>query len=380
MHRADAGPLTEPWATQPFEQLVTRLLDWMGRARRNLPWRRLRTPYAVWISEVMLQQTQVATVIPYFERWLSRFPDPAALAAAPFDDIMKSWEGLGYYARARNLHRAAQLIVGSHGGQIPGERAALLALPGIGRSTAGAILSLAFDQPEPILDGNVRRALCRIHDIEGDPRAPAVEAELWRLAEAWVRAAPAGRAGALNEALMELGALICTPDRPQCPECPLVGICLAHARGTVSLRPLRRRKSPTPLHDVVAAVIQNPTGELLLVRRHDEGLLGGLWGFPGGTVAPGEDHASAVRRTVEDQVGIVVAPAASLGGFSHAYTHFRITLHAWTADWLAGEPQAKRCAEVRWVAPQALEDHPMPVTDRRVTRLLGDDRGRGSPP
>ena len=342
----------------------------MDRARRDLPWRRLRTPYAVWISEVMLQQTQVPTVIPYFERWLARFPDPVALASAPTDDVLKAWEGLGYYARARNLHRAAQQIVREHGGEVPDNRAALLALPGVGRSTAGAILSLAFGQAEPILDGNVRRVLCRVHDIAGDPRAPAVEARLWRLAEDWVLAAPRGLAGTLNEALMELGALMCTPDQPQCPACPIARDCLAHREGTVHLRPLRRRKPPTPHHDVVAAVIPNPEGQLLLVRRHDKGLLGGLWVFPGGIVEPGEDHASALRRAVENQAGIAVAPESFLGSFGHAYTHFRITLHAWTTVWLEGQPQARQCAEVRWVALQALADYAMPVTDRRVVRLF----------
>lgn len=322
----------------------------------------------------MLQQTQVATVIPYFERWLSRFPDPAALAAAPTGDVMKAWEGLGYYARARNLHRAAQQIVRQHGGEIPDDRAALLALPGIGRSTAGAILSLAFGRAEPILDGNVRRVLCRVYDVAGDPRAPVVEAGLWQLAETLVRDAPSGRAGSLNEALMELGALVCTPDQPQCPECPILVDCLAHRRGTVPLRPLRRAKSATPLHDVVAAVIRNPAGEVLLVRRHDAGLLGGLWGVPGGIAAAGEDHVSAVRRTVEDQAGIIVSPDSPLGSFGHAYTHFRIILHAWTAAWLEGEPRAKQCAEVRWVSPQDLDDYAMPVTDRRVVRLLSGER------
>lgn len=320
----------------------------------------------------MLQQTQVATVIPFFERWMTRFPDPASLATAPIDDVLKAWEGLGYYARARNLHRAARIIVEEHGREVPSERSALLALPGIGRSTAGAILSLAFGRPEPILDGNVRRVLCRLYDIEGDPRAPAVEAELWQLAAAWVQSAPPGQAGPLNEALMELGALICTPDLPQCPDCPISAGCLARQRATVELRPARRRRATSPHHDVVAAVIQDGEGRLLLARRKAPGLLGGLWGFPGGIVRPGEDHISAVRRTIQEQVGIDVAPHSPLGSLKHAYTHFRITLHSWTATWLYGEPKALMCQEVRWAAFGLLDGYAMPVTDRRIVRLFSE--------
>lgn len=346
------------------------LLTWMAAARRNLPWRRRRDAYAVWVSEVMLQQTQVTTVIPYFERWLARYPDISSLAAAPLDDVLVLWEGLGYYARARNLHRAAQIVVASHDGRIPPDRGALLALPGVGRYTAGAILSLAFGLPEPVLDGNVRRVLCRLYDIAEDPHRPAVAARLWGEARALVDATPAGRAGDLNEALMELGALVCTPRAPRCTACPLQATCRAHAAGTQQQRPARRARPRIPHHLAAAAVISDRSGRILIVRRRDEGLLGGLWGFPGGLALPDETAAACAVRTVREMTGIDVQAAGALASIRHAYTHFRITLHAFRCSHLNGRPQAHGCREVRWARLADLRDHGFAVTDRRIADLL----------
>jgi A/G-specific adenine glycosylase len=363
----NAGPDLDGFGTARF---ATGLLAWMREARRDLPWRRNRTPYAVWISEVMLQQTQVATVVPYFDRWLDRFPDVPALATAPLDDVLKLWEGLGYYARARNLQRAAQVMVAQHGGRIPSTRAALLSLPGIGRYTAGAILSIAFGRPEPILDGNVRRVLYRVFDVAGDPRAPEIEGRLWEFSTQLVRAAPPGQAGEFNEALIELGALVCTPVAPDCPNCPVADACLAFRRGTVSLRPAKTTKPQTPYYDVVAAVVLNEDGRLLIIRRHEQGLLGGLWGFPGGTVAPDEELSAAISRTVREQTALAIHTRAAVCKVKHAYTHFRITLHAFAANLEAGEAQPLTCAEVRWIATDELDLYAFPVTDRKVAREL----------
>lgn len=350
--------------------VTERLLAWIAGARRDLPWRARRDPYAVWISEIMLQQTQALTVGPYFERWLARFPDVQALAAAPLDDVLKTWEGLGYYARARNLHLAALHIVQRHNGALPADRQSLRALPGIGRYTAGAILSLAFGQAEPVLDGNVRRVLCRLHDIGEDPRAPAVERSLWELAAALVETAPPGHAGDLNEALMELGALICTPAAPSCPTCPLRAHCLALARDTVALRPRRPQRSLAPHHDVIAGAIRDGQGRYLIVRRPEHGLLGGLWGFPGGELRPDETLADGLARTVPEQTGIEVHPGTALARIKHAYTHFRITLHVLTGELLAGEARPLRCAEVRWAPLETLAGHAFPVTDRKIVIAL----------
>jgi A/G-specific adenine glycosylase len=342
----------------------------MPLARRDLPWRRRRDPYAVWVSEIMLQQTQVATVVPYFERWMARFPDVQTLAAAALDDVLKVWEGLGYYARARNLHRAARLVVERHGGSLPPDRASLLRLPGIGRYTVGAILSLAYGQPEPVLDGNVRRVLCRVWDIAEDPHAPATEARLWELATALVQAAPQDQAGELNEALMELGALVCTPGIPDCAACPVADFCLAYRRGTRLERPVKKAKPTTPHYDTVAAVIADAEGRYLIVRRRPEGLLGGLWGFPGGTARPGEDLAAAVVRCVREQTGVEVQPLSPVAAIKHAYTHFRITLHAFRCELLSGTAECRTCAEARWVSAPDLDSYAFPVTDRKVARNL----------
>jgi len=356
------------------------LLAWIAAGRRDLPWRRARAPYAVWISEVMLQQTQVASVTPYFERWMIRFPSVRALAEAPLDDVLKAWEGLGYYARARNLQAAAREIVALHGGEVPADREALLRLPGIGRYTAGAILSLAFGRPEPILDGNVRRVLCRVDDIADDPKSPATERRLWERAGALVKAAPAGQAGDLNEALMELGALVCTPGKPDCAACPLAKWCLAHARGVEAERPVKTARKQTPHYDVTAALIRDPGGSFLIVRRPAKGLLGGLWGFPGSAAgdcnAPvtGSDAlATCLADALGETLGIQVEVGEALPAIRHAYTHFRITLHPFFCRVVSGEPQALGYPEVRWVSAAELASYAFPVTDRKIARMVCDD-------
>ena len=367
-------------ASRPPTVIVPALLVWIAAGRRDLPWRHERTPYAVWISEIMLQQTQVASVTPYFERWMIRFPSVRALAEAPLDDVLKAWEGLGYYARARNLHTAAAEIVTRHGGEIPADREALLRLPGIGRYTAGAILSLAFGQAEPILDGNVRRVLCRVDDIVADPRAPATERRLWERADALVKAAPSGQAGDLNEALMELGALVCTPGRPDCATCPLVAMCLAHARGVETARPIKAIKKQTPHYDVTAALIQDPGGRFLIVRRPPQGLLGGLWGFPGsaaGDCNAQEAGSGALAICLADALGktlgIQVEVDEALHTLRHTYTHFRITLHPFRCRVMSGEPQTLGYPEVRWVSAAELGNYAFPVTDRKIAGRLRDD-------
>jgi A/G-specific adenine glycosylase len=369
-----SAPIPDP------SHLSSSLLTWLSAARRDLPWRRRRDPYAVWVSEIMLQQTQVATVAPYFERWMTRFPDVRALAHAALDDVLKTWEGLGYYARPRNLRRAAQQIVAEHGGELPADREALLSLPGIGRYTAGAILSLAFGQAEPVLDGNVRRVLCRFYDIAGDPKQPATERRLWALAKSWVEAALPGQAGNLNEGLMELGALVCTPGLPDCAACPLAEGCQAHAHGTEAQRPAMAARRQTPHYDVTAGVLQDADGRYLIVRRPIQGLLGGLWGFPGSSAGacggetdrpetPGDCLARALRETL----GIDVTVGEALPAIRHAYTHFRITLHPFRCRLMGGEPQALGYPELRWVAAAELTGYAFPVADRKIADGLQGD-------
>ena len=350
------------------------LLAWVEEGNlRLLPWRvEPRDPYAVWVSEIMLQQTQTATVIPYLQRWLERFPTVEVLAAADQADVLKAWEGLGYYSRARNLHKAAQQIVKEHDGRLPADRQALLALPGIGRYTAGAILSIAFVQRAAVLDGNVRRVLARVYDVEEDVGRSATETHLWHLAEALVEAVEPRQAGPLNEALMDLGSTICLPQAPRCLLCPLHAACLARQRGMQEERPVRTARKPLPHFDVTAAVLRRPgyPEQFLIAQRPPEGMLGGLWEFPGGKRHNGESLRYCLRREMQEELGVEVAVGRPVVSVKHAYTHFRITLHAFECELLAGEPQSVVVADWRWVTLDDLAHYAFAVTDQRIIAAL----------
>lgn len=360
-------------APDNYSALHDALIAWFAAHREDLPWRRNRDPFAVWVSEIMLQQTQVATVIPYFERFMTRFPTVSALAAAPLDDVLKLWEGLGYYSRARHLHRAAQIVVAEHGGQLPSDPIALRRLPGIGRYTAGAIASLAFGADAPILDGNVIRVLARLFDLSDDVSQGATQRRLWALAASLI---PAGRAAAWNEGLMELGRRVCTPISPQCAVCPLTDRCLARANGTQQERPARRPRARTPHYDVTAAVTRRADSRLLIAQRPPGGMLGGLWEFPGGKREPGESLRDCLRRELREELGIEVEVGEPIGAVRHAYTHFRITLYAFTCRLVAGEPAALGCAGWAWVTLDELDRYAFPVTDQKIIAMLRDGHGQ----
>lgn len=365
-------------------EIAQRLVAWHAAYQRDLPWRLApagaRDPYAVWISEIMLQQTRVETVVGYFQRWLTHFPTIEALAAADQQAVLKVWEGLGYYARARNLHKAAQQIVAHYGGNIPTDRRTLLALPGVGDYTVGAILSLAFNQPEPILDGNVKRVLSRLADIA----QPITETEtlklLWRLARELVETAPVGEAGACNEAIMELGALICTPVNPRCLLCPVHELCGAAANGTQQERPVIPPKKQTPHYDVAAGIIwqgEPYQSRVLIAQRPLEGMLGGLWEFPGGKLEVEDvDLRACLRREIAEELAIGIEVGEQLTTVRHAYTHFRITLHAFHARHTGGEPQALDVADWRWVTLDELAAFPFPVTDQKIMAALREEQTR----
>jgi len=342
------------------------LLAWYRRHQRDLPWRRTRDPYAVWVAEVMLQQTQVATVVPYYARFLKRFPTVARLAKAPLGAVLKAWEGLGYYGRARRLHRAAKIVAGEFGGRLPKTATELHRLPGIGRYTAGAIASIAFGRAEPVLDGNVERVLCRVFRIRRNAKASATQKRLWRLAQLMV--AP-GRAGTVNQALMDLGATVCTPRGPACGRCPLRRVCSAREHGEQDRLPIRGRRKPVPHYDVPVAVIRK-RGRVLIDRRRTEGFLGGLWEFPGGKPEAGESLEACLRREVREELGIGVEVVRPLVTARHAYTHFRVTLHAFVCRHTSGRPRAIECAAWTWVTLDELDAYAFPKGSHKIITAL----------
>jgi A/G-specific adenine glycosylase len=344
----------------------TRLLSWYTTHARTLPWRGLQDPYAVWVSEVMLQQTRVETVIPYFERWMKHFPDIETLSHASTQEVLAIWEGLGYYGRARNLHQAAQLVCQEYNGQLPEDIHLLRKLPGVGRYTAAAIASIAFGRDEPTLDGNTRRVLARYFNVHEDARSNAGERELWELAAQHL---PAGHAGAYNQALMDLGASICSPKSPACAQCPLEVDCQARLLGIQEQRPVFLPKPAIPHHIVTAAVIHRDD-RVLIACRPAHGLLGGLWEFPGGKQQEGEDLPTCLRREIGEELGADIEVGEQLGIYQHAYTHFRVTLHAFHCTLLKGEPRPIQAADLCWVLPAELAQYPMGKIDRQISKTL----------
>ncbi len=342
------------------------ILAWYAQHGRKLPWRGATDPYAIWVSEIMLQQTRVETVIPYFQRWMKRFPAVAELATASEQEVLSLWEGLGYYGRARNLHKAARIVVEKHGGSLPTELSALRRLPGIGRYTAGAIASLAFGLDVATLDGNIRRVLARLFDVTEPADSAAGENILWALAEEHL---PSGRAGDYNQALMDLGATVCLPRNPNCSACPLQELCQAYILGIQEQRPVLKPKVEVPHYTVTAAVMRRD-GKVLLAKRPSNGLLGGMWEFPGGKVEAGETLEACLAREIREELGVEIRVGEPFGTYKHAYTHFRITLHAFLCELTSGQPSPKQAAELAWVNPTDMRNYPMGKVDRQIAQKL----------
>ncbi len=345
-----------------------RLLSWFALHQRELPWRRTRDPYGIWISEIMLQQTQVVTVIPYYERFLAAFPDVHALAAAPEQNVLKLWEGLGYYRRARQLHRAAQVLVDTHGGVFPRDLAAVRELPGVGRYTAGAIVSIAFDLPAPILEANTVRLLSRLLAFQGDPSGTAGQRILWQAAESLL---PRKEAGAFNQALMELGSLVCTPREPACDLCPAQSLCGARLQGLVEELPRMRAKAPsTPVRE--AAIVIRRGGRVFIRRRSEGERWAGLWDFPRFPLTSEQDAGVSEELVVRTRelTGMTILPGDHLATLKHGVTRFRITLECFAAKVVAGRPKKSLQDHCGWVRPAELADYPLSTTGRIISRLL----------
>ena len=359
-----------PWPTGRWRSdFRRRLLAWYRRTARDLPWRRNRDPYRVWLSEIMLQQTQVATVEAYFERFVAELPTVAALAAAPEDTVLRLWEGLGYYRRARQLHRAAKIVVAEHSGSFPSDPAMVRTLPGIGRYTAGAILSIAFDASQPILEANTVRLLSRLLAMRDDPTLAISQKRLWLAAEAIL---PASGAGELNQALMEVGSQVCRPRKPDCGGCPVFELCPTGKAGlTEQIPPPKRKPQWTDVR--AAAVIVRRRGRVLLVRRGEKERWSGLWDFPryelDGASAK-EPDAELAARILAD-TGIAIGPLQKVATLRHGVTRFRITLECYEAEEQRTAKTKKRggTVEIRWASAAELVDCPLNSTGRKLAKM-----------
>jgi A/G-specific adenine glycosylase len=359
--------------TQNPPALRKSLLRWFAANRRDLPWRRTSDPYRIWLSEVMLQQTRVETVIPYYERFLSAFPTVAELAAAQLDDVLRLWAGLGYYSRARNLHAAAKAVAEEQRGHFPKSTAKLATLAGVGRYTAAAIASIAFGERAAVLDGNVKRVLARLLAIRESIDDRHTVDRLWSEAEALVDPASPGD---FNQAMMELGATICTPRSPRCDECPVRARCAAAQLGLAAELPIKARKAQPPIIRAVAAAIRRD-GKLLIVQRPPRGLLGGMWMLPGGDLASGEVPEAALVRQTRAQTGLQVEIGHALGEIRHQFTHrsLRLTIYEALLAGRAGRAQRRSMAESRWIDPDAPFAVALATVDRKAL-ALANQRGK----
>jgi A/G-specific adenine glycosylase len=344
------------------------LLAWFATHARDLPWRRTYDPYQVWISEIMLQQTQMERVLSYFDRWQRRFPDLAALAAADEEEVLRYWEGLGYYSRARKLLQAAKTVTTQEDGRLPADYDRLLALPGIGPYTAGAIMSIAFNRDYPVVDGNVERLFARVFDLDAPVKTKECRHFIRRKAAELL---PPGKARRFNQGLMELGALVCLPKSPRCPECPFEGGCESRRLGIVAERPVPGAAARIIPIEVANGILTHQ-GRVFIQKRRAEGVWANLWEFPGGQVEPGEEPAATVAREFLEETELRVRPTARIAVIKHGYTRYRVTLHSFFCE-LADEdarPVLHAAQAWRWAAWEELAELAFPAAHRKLIDLL----------
>ena len=347
------------------------LLRWYEAERRPMPWRATEDPYRIWISEVMLQQTRVDQAEPYYRRFVERFPTVQHLARADLDDVLLCWEGLGYYSRARNLHEAARRVVDEFDGMIPHAETDLRSLPGVGPYTAAAVLSIAYDQPRAALDGNAVRVLSRIFQVDGDVRKAKTKRRLASLADDLIDPECPGE---FNQAVMELGATVCVPRSPDCGRCPVADFCASAAAGDPENYPVTARRPPVPHYHVAVGVIFNETGEVLIQKRPEDAMLGGLWEFPGGKQEADESIRDTCMRELAEELGVTIQVGDVFHTLSHAYSHFRITLHAFVGRIVDGEAPVQP-GRIEWVAPPLLQNYAFPRANRRLIERLHAEFG-----
>lgn len=343
------------------------LLKWFKTNQRPLPWREKYSPYEVWISEIMLQQTQVKTVLPYFDRWMKALPTIQSVAEAKEDCVLKLWEGLGYYSRVRNIQKAARIIIEKFGGEFPSDYDDILALPGVGKYTAAAIASIAFNQNLPVVDGNVIRVLSRLLLYKKNTRLPEADKQMWE----WMKSIlPDGKARAFNQAMMEFGALQCTPAGPACESCPFNSRCQAYIKGMVGQLPDRGAKKESKNIKVALAVIKRGD-RIFIQKRPPVGLMAGLWEFPGGKIEKGESAVDAIHREIREEVGISIKNVKVIKRIKHAYTSFKVDLHCFEAEHEGGKVSLNFASDGKWVKLSELKEYPFPAADvQLITDLL----------
>lgn len=342
------------------------LILWYQDHFRPLPWRETGDPYAIWVSEVMLQQTQVKTVIPYYQTFLDRFPDVETLARSDLQEVLKAWEGLGYYGRARNLHSAAQLVVAEYSGRLPTVWNQIRQLPGIGDYTAAAILSIAFNQVYPAVDGNVKRVVSRLLQIDTPVNRSASHKRFYQELQEFI---DPQHPGLFNQAMMELGALVCKSRQPLCTRCPISSHCRSCEAGTVTDYPRRDRTRPIPEYRIAVGVVYK-NGKILITRRKAKGLLGGMWEFPGGKIGPHETSEAACIREIKEEVNLAVEIASLLTRVKHAYTHFKIDVDVLICNYSSGKVKLKGPVDYKWIKLNQIARYPFPKVNHKFIPLL----------
>lgn len=349
-------------------EFIEKLIDWFSIHQRNLPWRKTYEPYHIWISEIMLQQTQMERGVEYFNRWMKRFPDIARLAGASEQSVLKTWEGLGYYSRARNIMKTASILMEEYNGKVPEDYDVLLTLPGIGPYTAGAIMSIAFDHPFPVIDANVERLFARIGDIDRPMKHKDVYGELWQLLENMVRETSPRL---FNQGLMELGAMVCTPRNPDCGDCPVREHCQALQKKTVVERPVKTKQQEKIDIIMACTIISASDGRYFIQQRHYDDIWGGLWEFPGGRLKNGESSLEAARRELYEETGLKAPSLAPFATVTHYYTKYRVTLHSFFCSF-AGTPRPELHAarQGRWVTLEEMADFAFPSGHRQLVARM----------
>jgi len=343
------------------------LLDWYDQNKRNMPWRDCGDPYKIWVSEIMLQQTRVDQATPYFKRFMEHFPTVYDLANADQQEVLKVWEGLGYYSRARHLHAAAKLVVNEFDGNVPDNWDDITELKGVGPYTASAVLSIAFQKKHAVVDGNVTRVLSRYLGIEEDVRSSSTKNTIQDAADELISDE---RPGDFNQAVMELGATICTPSNPDCEQCPIQANCVAYKTAKTDEIPYKSSAKKRPHHHIGVGIVMNDDEEVLIALRPEDAMLGGMWEFPGGKQEEDEDMKDTVRRELKEELDIDISIKKPFMKLDHAYSHFKITLHAYLCELADGIPKPKSSQEIRWITINELQDYPFPKANRKLTEKL----------